>query len=78
MCRFTTILVSHTCATTPLVTTQTLGVQHIGRFDFIDVPSPAALKRALQHLVILGALHQRDGTLTKRGRRMSALPLVPL
>eukprot|EP00939_MAST-03C_sp_MAST-3C-sp1_P001404 g1404.t1 len=53
------------------------GVDNIGAFDFIEPPRQAALERALHQLLVLGALSERDGSLTALGRQMAALPLLP-
>jgi ATP-dependent RNA helicase DHX8/PRP22 len=53
-----------------------LGVTDIEQFDFVESPSPAALKKALESLKLLGALNN-DGTLNHLGKEMLKLPTEP-
>lgn len=51
------------------------GIDDITSFDFIEPPRPGAVLRALQQLLALGALRERDGALTSTGKQMASLPL---
>jgi pre-mRNA-splicing factor ATP-dependent RNA helicase DHX16 len=55
---------------------KTLGIDNPLSFDFIDAPSPDAMCKSLDNLLVLGALNRR-GQLTKTGRRMAELPVEP-
>ena len=56
-----------------------LGISDVLRFPFPQAPAPAAMQRALETLLALGAISaKRGGTLTDLGRRMGALPLEPM
>lgn len=61
---------------------QSLGVARAVDFDWLDKPDPAAVQRAEDLLVTLGALVQEGeaagaGRLTEIGRRMLRLPMHP-
>ncbi|TFK39329.1 P-loop containing nucleoside triphosphate hydrolase protein [Crucibulum laeve] len=53
-----------------------LGIKDLVRFDYIDVPAPEALMRALELLNYLAALDD-DGNLTALGAIMAEFPLDP-
>jgi len=55
-----------------------LGVDDIVGFDFMDPPPQAALLRALELLLALGALRASDGSLSELGKRMARLPVDPM
>lgn len=55
---------------------QSLGINDLINFDFMDPPPAETLIRALEMLYALGALNDR-GELTKLGRRMAEFPLDP-
>ena len=58
---------------------KTLGIHDVLRFPFPQAPAPAAMQRALETLLALGALSpKKGGALTELGRRMGALPLEPV
>ena len=55
-----------------------LGIKDVLDFDFVDPPPVAAIVKALETLIALGAL-DTDGELSKPlGRQMAALPLDPM
>lgn len=56
---------------------KTLGVKNLIKFDFIEAPSPETMFRALDSLVMLGVLENKDGSLTNLGKIMSTFPLEP-
>ena len=53
-----------------------LGVTNIRGFDFIERPDASALDRALENLLMLGAI-DRAGKLTAEGKEIAKLPLEP-
>eukprot|EP00761_Pharyngomonas_kirbyi_P001515 gb/GECH01001519.1/.p1 GENE.gb/GECH01001519.1/~~gb/GECH01001519.1/.p1 ORF type:complete len:779 (+),score=163.76 gb/GECH01001519.1/:1-2337(+) len=53
-----------------------MGIDSVTRFPFMDPPPRAAIIRALQHLLAVGAL-SKTGSLTELGQRMARLPLEP-
>lgn len=55
------------------------GVDDVAAFGWYEVPPQAALERAAELLVVLGAATRKDGrlTVTPMGRRMLKLPLHP-
>lgn len=55
---------------------QSLGVEDISKFDFIDSPPAETTATSLFHLWALGALDER-GKLTRLGARMVEFPLDP-
>lgn len=55
---------------------QSLGVDDISKFDFIDSPPAETIATSLYHLWALGALDDR-GKLTRLGSRMVEFPLDP-
>lgn len=56
---------------------QSLGINDLLNFDFMDRPSETALIKSLEQLYALGALSD-TGELTKTGKRMAEFPLDPL
>jgi ATP-dependent RNA helicase DHX8/PRP22 len=54
-----------------------LGINDVQKFDFMDPPPPAGIKKAIELLTTLGAL-DKDGQLTPTGKTMAALPLDPM
>jgi ATP-dependent RNA helicase DHX8/PRP22 len=54
-----------------------IGIDDILGFDFMDAPSPDALRRALETLLTLEALDS-NGKLTTVGKQMAELPLEPM
>lgn len=56
---------------------QSLGIDDLINFDFLDPPPPESLLRALEMLYALGAL-SKEGTLTRLGRQMAEFPLDPM
>ncbi|OIW19862.1 hypothetical protein TanjilG_27228 [Lupinus angustifolius] len=56
---------------------KSLGIHDLIHFDFMDPPSVEALLKALELLFALSALN-KDGDLTKVGRRMAEFPLDPM
>jgi HrpA-like RNA helicase len=56
---------------------KSLGVTNPVQFPYLSPPSISALKKALETLLLLGALN-KDQTLTDHGKRMSQLPLEPV
>jgi pre-mRNA-splicing factor ATP-dependent RNA helicase DHX16 len=63
--------------TSVVLSLKALGINDLVSFDFKDPPATEALLKALEDLFALGALNCR-GELTKTGRRMAKLPLVPM
>eukprot|EP01090_Pellita_catalonica_P009955 TRINITY_DN2116_c0_g1_i1.p1 TRINITY_DN2116_c0_g1~~TRINITY_DN2116_c0_g1_i1.p1 ORF type:complete len:515 (+),score=75.24 TRINITY_DN2116_c0_g1_i1:124-1545(+) len=56
-----------------------LGVENVADFDFLDKPASTSLKRAIELLTVLGALHSATKQLTSPiGQQMAALPLEPM
>jgi ATP-dependent RNA helicase DHX8/PRP22 len=56
-----------------------LGVGDVLSFDFVDAPPRAALLRALELLLALGALEPATGALTEPlGRQLARLPVDPM
>nr|XP_057943755.1 ATP-dependent RNA helicase DHX33 [Doryrhamphus excisus] len=56
-----------------------LGIQDVLNFDFMSKPSPEAIRSAVEHLELLGAVERNEGhvLLTALGKRMSNFPLEP-
>ncbi len=54
-----------------------LHIRKAAQFDWLDKPDPAAVERAEQLLVLLGAIDERTGDLTSVGKRMLRLPMHP-
>lgn len=53
-----------------------MGIRDPAEFDYITPPSSAALRKAFQTLVLLGAL-DKTGAVTPDGSKMAHLPLDP-
>ncbi|WJX71612.1 Pre-mRNA-splicing factor ATP-dependent RNA helicase DEAH1 [Trifolium repens] len=62
-----------------VLTLYSLGIEYekLLRFEFMDPPPADAIKKAMELLYNLGALN-RQGKLTKVGRRMAEFPLDPM
>ncbi|CAA2975263.1 pre-mRNA-splicing factor ATP-dependent RNA helicase DEAH1 isoform X2 [Olea europaea subsp. europaea] len=60
-----------------VLTFKSLGVNDLLNFDFMDPPPSEALLKALEMLYALSALN-KNGELTKVGRRMEEFPLDPM
>ncbi|XP_043997362.1 ATP-dependent RNA helicase DHX33 isoform X2 [Gambusia affinis] len=56
-----------------------LGIPDVMNFDFMSKPSPEAVRSAVEHLELLGAVERKDGQvlLTSLGKRMASFPLEP-
>ncbi|XP_077361727.1 ATP-dependent RNA helicase DHX33 isoform X1 [Festucalex cinctus] len=56
-----------------------LGIQDVMNFDFMSKPSPDAIRSAVEHLELLGAVEKNNGQvlLTALGKKMSSFPLEP-
>lgn len=56
-----------------------LGVPDVMNFDFMSKPSPEAVRSAVEHLGLLGAVEKKDGqvVLTALGKKMASFPLEP-
>uniref|UniRef100_UPI00398E8330 ATP-dependent RNA helicase DHX33 isoform X1 n=2 Tax=Pristiophorus japonicus TaxID=55135 RepID=UPI00398E8330 len=56
-----------------------LRIPNILTFDFISKPSPDAVRAAIEHLELLGAVERKDNqiVLTPMGKKMAAFPLEP-
>ncbi|XP_027888190.1 ATP-dependent RNA helicase DHX33 [Xiphophorus couchianus] len=56
-----------------------LGIPDVMNFDFMSKPSPEAVRSAVDHLELLGAVERKDGQvlLTTLGKRMASFPLEP-
>lgn len=55
-----------------------LRIEDVVGFDWMDRPPRAAVARALERLVALGAIDRRGRLSEPLGRRMSRLPLLPM
>ncbi|XP_037605049.1 ATP-dependent RNA helicase DHX33 isoform X2 [Sebastes umbrosus] len=56
-----------------------LGIPDVMNFDFMSKPSPEAVRSALEHLELLGAVERKEGQvfLTAQGKKMASFPLEP-
>ncbi|XP_034406621.1 ATP-dependent RNA helicase DHX33 [Cyclopterus lumpus] len=56
-----------------------LGVPDVTNFDFMSKPSPEAMRSAVEHLELLGAVERKEGQafLTALGKKMASFPLEP-
>ncbi|XP_068455838.1 ATP-dependent RNA helicase DHX33 [Clinocottus analis] len=56
-----------------------LGVPDVTNFDFMSKPSPEAVRSAVEHLELLGAVERKEGQafLTALGKKMASFPLEP-
>ncbi|AWP00442.1 putative ATP-dependent RNA helicase DHX33 [Scophthalmus maximus] len=56
-----------------------LGIPDVMNFDFMSKPSPEAVRSALEHLELLGAVERKEGQifLTALGKKMASFPLEP-
>ncbi|XP_018548013.1 ATP-dependent RNA helicase DHX33 isoform X1 [Lates calcarifer] len=56
-----------------------LGIQDVINFDFMSKPSPEAVRSAVEHLELLGAVERKEGqvSLTALGKKMASFPLEP-
>ncbi|KAM4544930.1 ATP-dependent RNA helicase DHX33 [Odontesthes bonariensis] len=56
-----------------------LGIPDVMNFDFMSKPSPEAVRSAVDHLELLGAVERKDGQvlLTTLGKKMASFPLEP-
>lgn len=56
-----------------------LGIPDVMNFDFMSKPSLEALRSAMEHLELLGAVEKKDGvvSLTALGKKMASFPLEP-
>lgn len=56
-----------------------LGIPDVINFDFMSKPSPEAVRSAMEHLELLGAVEKKDGAvvLTALGKKMANFPLEP-
>lgn len=56
-----------------------LGIPDVMNFDFMSKPSPEAVRSAMEHLELLGAVDKKDGAvvLTALGKKMASFPLEP-
>ncbi|KAK8803880.1 hypothetical protein WA588_005770 [Blastocystis sp. NMH] len=61
-----------------LLQLKTIGINDVLNFNYLQAPSRDSLKRALQQLLMLGAVDRRSGALTALGRSMATLPLDPV
>jgi pre-mRNA-splicing factor ATP-dependent RNA helicase DHX15/PRP43 len=59
-----------------VLTLKKLGVEDLVHFDFVDIPAPESLMRALEQLNYLGALDD-NGNLTDFGAIIAEFPLDP-
>lgn len=65
------------CAGNVVLMLKSLGINDLMHFDFMDPPPHDTLIQALKQLYALGALN-KQGELTKLGRRMAEFPLDPM
>ncbi|XP_070839652.1 ATP-dependent RNA helicase DHX33 [Chaetodon trifascialis] len=56
-----------------------LGIPDVTNFDFMSKPSPEAIRSAVEHLELLGAVERKEGQvfLTALGKKMASFPLEP-
>ncbi|XP_058482494.1 ATP-dependent RNA helicase DHX33 [Solea solea] len=56
-----------------------LGIPDVMNFDFMSKPSPEAVRSAVEHLELLGAVERKEGqvVLTAVGKKMASFPLEP-
>ncbi|XP_047463777.1 ATP-dependent RNA helicase DHX33 [Mugil cephalus] len=56
-----------------------LGIPDVMNFDFMSKPSPEAVRSAVEHLELLGAVEKKEGqvSLTALGKKMASFPLEP-
>lgn len=56
-----------------------LGIPDVMNFDFMSKPSPEAVRSAVEHLELLGAVEKKVGqvVLTALGKKMASFPLEP-
>ncbi|XP_028278046.1 ATP-dependent RNA helicase DHX33 [Parambassis ranga] len=56
-----------------------LGIPDVMNFDFMSKPSPEAVRSAVEHLELLGAVEKKEGqvSLTPLGKKMASFPLEP-
>ncbi|XP_026228815.1 ATP-dependent RNA helicase DHX33 [Anabas testudineus] len=56
-----------------------LGIPDVMNFDFMSKPSPEAVRSAVDHLELLGAVERKEGQvfLTALGKKMASFPLEP-
>ncbi|XP_056253035.1 ATP-dependent RNA helicase DHX33 [Seriola aureovittata] len=56
-----------------------LGIPDVMNFDFMSRPSPEAVRSAVDHLELLGAVERKEGQvfLTALGKKMASFPLEP-
>ncbi|XP_061596117.1 ATP-dependent RNA helicase DHX33 [Cololabis saira] len=56
-----------------------LGIPDVMNFDFMSKPSPEAVRSAVEHLELLGAVERKEGQviLTALGKKMACFPLEP-
>lgn len=56
-----------------------LGIPDVMNFDFMSKPSSEAVRSAMEHLELLGAVEKKDGVvvLTALGKKMASFPLEP-
>ncbi|KAM9348465.1 ATP-dependent RNA helicase DHX33 [Symphorus nematophorus] len=56
-----------------------LGIPDVMNFDFMSKPSPEAVRSAVEHLELLGAVEKKEGQvlLTALGKKMASFPLEP-
>ncbi|XP_070699300.1 ATP-dependent RNA helicase DHX33 [Pempheris klunzingeri] len=56
-----------------------LGIPDVMNFDFMSKPSPEAVRCAVEHLELLGAVERKEGQaiLTALGKKMASFPLEP-
>lgn len=56
-----------------------LGIPDVMNFDFMSKPSSEAVRSAMEHLQLLGAVEKNDGivVLTALGKKMASFPLEP-
>uniref|UniRef100_A0A1A7Y0P4 ATP-dependent RNA helicase DHX33 n=1 Tax=Iconisemion striatum TaxID=60296 RepID=A0A1A7Y0P4_9TELE len=55
-----------------------LGIPDVMNFDFMSKPSPEAVRSAVEHLELLGAVEKKEQVLlTALGKKMASFPLEP-
>ncbi|KAM6969733.1 ATP-dependent RNA helicase DHX33 [Aplochiton taeniatus] len=56
-----------------------LGIPDVMNFDFMSKPSPEAMRCAVEHLELLGAVERKEDqvSLTALGKKMASFPLEP-
>lgn len=74
---FTLPEIQRTSLAGAVLTMESMGIDGVANFDFIDSPGASAFREAYQALAILGAVDFRTNKITELGGKMAKLPLPP-